>query len=363
MTSDKIILKENPKILVISLPGVGDTLLATPSIKALKERYKNSIIDVFVMFKPSMEILTGNPYINEVLFFNILKEGTYRTIKYVLNLRKRKYDASILIYPGNRREYNIISWLIGAKYRLAHRYNHEHGFTCSWLNTDTILENNDLHNIQEDYALMEMLDAIPEKDEKPRIYMNDADYSKAQDWINQNIKENHKMLIGFHLGTAEFKNQKMRRWDYRKFAELGKRLNEKYNASILIFGGSNEKELKTSCKELMEAFAYDIETDNIIDTAALISKCNLFISNDSALMHISAALNVPTVAIFGPTNPTWVKPYNCKHVIASRKNLDCMPCFYYSIKPLTCRKYGDFRCIKDLEVDIIFNAADELITS
>jgi ADP-heptose:LPS heptosyltransferase len=93
--------------------------------------------------------------------------------------------------------------------------------------------------------------------------------------------------------------------------------------------------------------------------AALMKKCSLFISNDSGPMHMAAAVGVPTVAIFGPTNPVWVKPWGVKHRIV-RLGLPCSPCFRYSPAPLKCAAHIDFACLKDIDVDQVHKACLDL---
>ncbi len=357
---NNILIPLSPKILVIALPGIGDTLLATPAIAALKNTHKDSKIDVLVMFSASRDILKGNPYIRSVMYYPMIEEGTLKTFIYLSSLRKMKYDISLLVYPGNRREYNIVQRIIGAPIRLGHRYNHEHDFTMPWLNSHCIHEDDNLHNVEEDLRLVELLGATSVIDYKPKVYLTENERLRAREWIVKNTKLSSN-YIGFHLGTAEFKNQSMRRWSVENFAETGRVLRDEFDANILIFGGKEEDELKVRCRELIGRGAYIIDSPNIRIAAATIAECSLFISNDSALMHLSSALDVPTVAIFGPTNPDWVKPYKCKHAIVRRDDLDCMPCFYYSVRPLSCNRFNDFRCIRGLSPDKVIKAAKMLI--
>jgi heptosyltransferase II len=359
MDENIIELPLSPKILILALPGVGDTLLATPAIAALRNAHKDAKIHVLVMFNASKEILRGNLHINSVKYFPMIEKGALNSLLFLRSLRKERYDVSLLVYPGNRREYNIVQRIIGAPIRLGHRYNHEHDFVMPWLNTHCIYEDDNLHNVEEDLRLTELLGAESVMEYKPKVYLTDNERLRAREWIGKNVKSTNN-YIGFHLGTAEFKNQAMRRWSVENFAETGKVLRDELDAAILIFGGKEEDGLKARCKELIGRGSYIIDSPNIRSAAAQIAECSLFISNDSALMHLASALDVPTVAIFGPTNPVWVKPYRCRHIIVRRDDLDCMPCFYYSVRPLSCKKFSDFRCIKGLTPDKVIKAAKTL---
>jgi heptosyltransferase-2 len=130
----------------------------------------------------------------------------------------------------------------------------------------------------------------------------------------------------------------------------------------MIFGGPDEDELKNSIVNYVESDqAINVKTGDILQTAAVMKHCNLFITNDSGLMHIAAALDLNIIAILGPTNENYIKPWKARHKIASL-HLDCSPCFFYSPKPLTCSRDDlKFKCIKELEADIVIKSIEEMI--
>jgi heptosyltransferase-2 len=78
-------------------------------------------------------------------------------------------------------------------------------------------------------------------------------------------------------------------------------------------------------------------------------------------MHIASALKLNVIAIIGPTNTNYIHPWQTRHNIVSL-NLDCSPCFFYSPKPLTCfRSDIQFKCIKELGIDMVFEAAGKFL--
>ncbi|MEJ2614763.1 MAG: hypothetical protein P8Z35_07385 [Ignavibacteriaceae bacterium] len=102
------------KILVIALSGIGDALMFTPALKLISKAEPDAEIDVLVMLNGAKDIFERNENINRVIYFNFPEEGAFKSLRFVSSLRK-KYDASINVYPSNRKEYNIISFLVGAK--------------------------------------------------------------------------------------------------------------------------------------------------------------------------------------------------------------------------------------------------------
>ena len=168
-------------------------------------------------------------------------------------------------------------------------------------------------------------------------------------------------VIGFHAGSALLKNHVHRRWFPEKFAELGKNLIEKHQATILLFGGPEEYELNNKIFSLIEnKNVYIVQTQSLRETVGIMSQCSIMVSNDSGLMHVAAALQIPTIAIFAYTNPTFVHPWKTKYNIV-RKELECSPCFYYSPKPATCQWQTDkFHC-NNIEVEQVYNAVKKMI--
>jgi len=138
-------------------------------------------------------------------------------------------------------------------------------------------------------------------------------------------------------------------------------LSNDLKSKILLFGGLDEKELKEEIIEKSLGKIINVKTDDIVQSAAVMSKCKVFVSNDSGLMHIAAALGLKVVSIIGPTNTNYIHPWKTEYRIASI-NLDCAPCFFYSPKPLTCSRTDvKFKCIKDLDVELVYKKVIELL--
>ena len=357
------------RILIIALSGIGDALMFTPALKLLFQAAPGCRIDVLVMLKGAKEIFERNQNINEVIYFDFLKEGMLASLKFILTLRNR-YDATINVYPSNRKEYNVINFLIGAHKRAGVEYLRKNPQNFGFLNNVRFIEDDSLHNVQTNIMLVEKLLNIS-FDEEPDLefplYEEDENY--AAFYINSLRVIEGDLLIGFHPGSATIKNHVRRRWEPEKFALLGKKLINEYNSRILIFGGPDETELKNSISEAINSDlsskqstrSYVVNTENLAQSAAIMKHCNLFITNDSSLMHVASAMKLDVVAIIGPTNPAYIYPWNTKYKIVNT-GLDCSPCFIYSPRPLICfRDDVKFKCIKELTVDMVYQAASKFI--
>lgn len=343
------------KILIIALSGIGDALIFTPALKLIRETMPDAKIDVLTMINGVKDIYSRNPNINKIIYFNFLKEGFLKSLSFLFGFRG-KYDASINVYPSNRKEYNIINFIIGAPQKVAVTYLRKDFQNLGWLNNVTIKENDSVHNAQTNIKLIEKFlnkkfDYTPAYD----LNLNNDDETAASKYLLENNISENDLVIGFHPGTAILKNQIKRRWEPEKFAELGLELIEKQDAKILIFGGPDEKELKENIRKLINStYAYSVLNLSLPQSAAVMKRCKIFVTNDSSLMHVASALNLNTVAIIGPTNRNYIHPWRTNYQIASL-NLECSPCFIYSPQPLKCfRNDVKFKCIKELTVEIVY---------
>lgn len=347
------------KILILALSGIGDALMFTPALQILREEIPDAKIDALVMFTGVKDMYDRNPDLNDVYHFDFMKAGILGSLRFVLSLR-HKYDISINVYPSNRKEYNIINFLIGAEKRAGAKYLRRDLQNLGDLNNIRVSENDLTHNVLTNIRLIEkLLEREIVKTPGLRFPLNMEDENFALNFFSENKIKESDTVIGFHPGSATLKNHERRRWEPEKFAELGKKLIVQKNAKILIFGGPEEADLKTKIKNQIDSeSSFVIESANLAESAALMARCNVFVSNDSSLMHVASALKIKVVAILGPTNPNYIHPWMTEHSIV-RLNLDCSPCFIYSPRPLVClRDDVLFKCIKELTVDMVYHPVE-----
>lgn len=334
----------------------------TPAIELIRKTKPDAEIDALVMFKGVKDIYERNRNLNKIIYFDFMKEGGINSLKFLWSIRK-KYDVSVNVYPSNRAEYNIINFLIGAKSRVGVKYLRRDARNLGMLNNVRIAENDSVHNVITNIRLIEKLFDKKFNDQPDLDFSLSADDNAfAHNILNKlNIKED-ELVIGFHPGSAVLKNHINRRWEPEKFAALGGRLIKEKRARILLFGGPEEAELKKTIVNMINSQScVIIEAQNLAQSAAIMKRCNVFVSNDSSLMHVASAMKLKVVSIIGPTNPNYIHPWKTEHAIVTL-SLECAPCFYYSPRPLTCiRTDVKYKCIKELSVEMVYNAVEELI--
>lgn len=347
------------EIGISPLYGIGDTLLYTPAIRVLKEYRPDYRITAFTFFKTTRDVLIGNPYIDEIVYFPMLNKSKIKTLLFLRKYMK-KFNVVINFYPSNRREYNLFALSLMPKNIIGHKYLKNSILDMNFVKSWKIQEDYSLHVVEENLNLLKYFDINSPPRYPLQFFLKEEEREKARKIIT---KYNSKLKIGIHAGTSTFKNHDKRRWPIEYFVEFATMLKDYNNDTILfVFGGPEEAHIKRFIKEKLENImeVIKVDTESIRETGAVMSFMDIFVSNDSGLMHLSAALGLPTIGIFGPTNPVWVKPWQTLNKVV-RLGLPCSPCFYYSPKPLTCPKGLNFKCLRKLSPNMVFKAFKELL--
>jgi heptosyltransferase-2 len=348
------------KVLVFPLYGIGDVLMSTPAVRNLKEQLDCEITYLH-MFKTTHDILLNNPYIKENIFFPFLSSSKLQGIRFLLQFRK-KFDCSVNFYPSNRKDYNLAAYLVGCPVRIGHRYVIRDTAELNFLKNMTMQEDDTLHNVEEDLRLLDFLGVKTKKPYPMDFFATAEEHQFAEHW-ERDKKIEGRMLIGMHPGASAFKNHAKKKWPEVAFAALIDMLSSELKDSVLLlFGGPEEQDLRRTVMSIVHDPERVLPVDHVSvrQAAALMMQCSLFVSNDSGPMHMAAAARVPTVAIFGPTNPVWVRPWGVPHKVV-RACESCKPCFRYSPRPMRCGAGRDFVCLRDITVGEVYKACLDLL--
>jgi heptosyltransferase-2 len=295
------------KLLVISLAGIGDTLFATPLIRELRANFPAATIDALVLWRGSRDVLEGNPHLNRVHQRNLLAGSKLAAVKYFLSLRPEGYDASFNTHPQSRVIYRLAARLIGARTRISHSY---HGSPLLDRLCVNRLRPQDYsrHAIENNLALLELFNARPLLDAHSyELFLTPAETEWAARFVEENSLRGRK-LLGLHVGSGGTKNLALRRWPLANFIALINQLtHSQTDVDVLLFGGPEEQADHQRVK--METNAHRVFfplTQNLRQAAALVKHCHAFLSVDTALMHVAAAMRVPGQVVI--ETPTWNKP-------------------------------------------------------
>jgi heptosyltransferase-2 len=162
------------------------------------------------------------------------------------------------------------------------------------------------------------------------------------------------VVFGLSPGST---NGTLKRWYPDRFARVAARIASTYNARGIIFGAPDEHDLgEFIVHEASVQGIYNLAGKTTLDDAiSLIAHCGLFISNDAGLMHVAAALDVPLVAIFGPSDYRTTAPWCTRYILVRKEGVECSPC----MRKEDCSY--DHQCMKEISVEDVFHASGRLI--
>jgi heptosyltransferase III len=316
------------KILVISLAGIGDTLLATPLLHELRLNFPAAQIDVLVMQGAgARDLLEGNPHINSVCLEEMLQQSTLVTLRSLRRFRKERYDVSLNTYPQSKIHYRAVSRYIAARQRLSHVYDNW-SFLDNLLVNRTVPQDYQLHSIENNLRFLPLLGVQPKlQKHDSEIFISDAE----RKWADDALRElDGKRIFGVHVGSGKTKNLELRRWPLENYIQLFQRLaQQRPEVPVVLFGGPEEKEDHGRILDEIQSKSILVAPSRSLrQAAALVGKCHAFLSVDTALMHIAATMKVPQqFVIETPTFNKTIEPHGRPYTLISNpavkgRNLD-----------------------------------------
>jgi len=345
-TNNKNLL--NRRILLVRNDKVGDLVIATPAIKALRKSFPNGHISALVS-KYAQDVIKGNPHLDTVIVDD--SKGTHKGISGIIRLagelRKEDYDTAVVVFPFLRTAILLI--LAGIPTRIS-----TSGRWYQFLFNRTVyLKRSKAEKHEIDYALdlIKLAGAEPQHS-MPEIFPAKEHFLYADEFLlSQGIKK-EDILIGINPGSG----LSARKWPEKNYGELSKALKKNFGAKVLIFWGPGEEELAENVRINGGEGSIVACKADILQLAALISRCSLFITNNTGPMHIAAATNVPMISIFDPKfacSPVrW--GYEDSRRIVLKPDIKCTT---------SCdeRKCGYDECMDLVTVDMVMSATGKLI--
>lgn len=312
------------KILVIQLRRLGDILLTTPVIKVLRKAFPQAQID-FLIEKPFLEIVSGDPYLNNIL---ILEKGFLSQLNLIKKVRKEKYDF-LFDFLGNPRT-AWLSFFSKATKKVGFNFR---GRKFAY---NIRVERDNRPKYIVDFKLDALRAAgidISGGRESLSLVVPFNAQTFADDFFHKNKLDEEKPVIGI----SPTSRKQTRIWPGKYFAQLADKLIQKYNAKIMFLWGPGEEEKIGEIVSLMKNKPVIIPRVDIKQLAALIGKCNLLIGNDNGPKHIAVAMEVPSITIYGPTQSECWNPPERKHQ-ALKADIDCIGCNRNECSSMECMK-------------------------
>jgi heptosyltransferase II len=300
------------RILFIRLDRVGDVVLSTPAIEALKRNYPGS--EITVLLRPqTAALLENNPHVDRCVILDA-GAGPAEQYRILQDLRRRRFDLAVDPCVDWKLSTALIAWLSGAQCRI--------GYPCggreAFFTTIAGHPGNHAHMAEVILGTLMPL-GIDRTNPQPRLYLTDEERKQAAGWLVERTG-GVKPLIGIHPG-AYYATQ---RWLPEHFAVLADRLQESFD--VVLFGGPADEGIVHRIQSLMSGRTLKVVTPDIRWFAALLSSCRLFVCNNSGPLHVASALGIPTVSIMGPTVKELWSPLGEKHAVLRMDGLSCIGC-------------------------------------
>ncbi len=298
---------------------IGDLLLATPALRALRERFPQAYITVVVR-KLTQEILLHNPHVDEVLvYYRQIQHWSLSTFLTFIR-RIRPYDLAVVLNTVSRSfSSDLITWLSGAKYRLGSIYK-KYGpgpgdlFYNLAVPVDTQNEKS-----QVDYNLDVVRYIGADTTDKSYVMvLTEAEILQGRQMLQSLPIPPARWLIGVHLG-ARFENK---RWPLDKYARLCDALVDLYGAKIILTRGPGEEKLVETLKEQVKnkESVFISPPTTLRTLASLVRNFDLYIGNDTGALHVAASQKVPLIGLYGPSNPAQWKPVGDIYLAIRKEN-------------------------------------------
>ncbi|MBU2614859.1 MAG: lipopolysaccharide heptosyltransferase II [Elusimicrobiota bacterium] len=302
------------KILIIKPSGIGDIVHSLPVIYGLKKLYPDVKID-WLVFSKFAKILHNIPQVDELIQWD--RQGGLKEYREVIKLvRSEKYDLLIDLQGLMRTA--IVSYFSGAKKRIAVSLLRE----FAWLLEKPVERFDARQNaVDRNYGVVKCL-AEGKELPKPSEYLPWMRFTEKEKSTAEELLGPGKTFVLFVTTSRGLHKV----WPYRNFTNLIKLALSEYDFIPVFLGMKGEEDYVHKISGSLNTEYIDLTGKTDLRTAcAVISRCKLVVGNDTALIHIAAALGVPVIGLYGATDPAQVGPYGEKNTVIINK-LSCWPC-------------------------------------
>lgn len=332
-------------IVVRGANWIGDAVMTIPALRQLRLIFPDSKITLHTR-NWAQGIFQDADFIDELLTYQPEKSALKTVYRQSSIWREKKFDLAVLL-PNS-----IESALLAKFGKVPARFGYAKEGR-SLLLTDAIkipAWKNEKHEI---FYYLNLVAEVEKKylgtntvlETEPRFDLQVSETRKieARQLLTENGVDSSKKIIAFVAGST---NSRSKRWQTESYAELNDKLQIEFKANVILIGANEELDVSEEvfAKSKIKPIILTGKT-NLAQATAILSVCDLLVSNDTGPAHIGAALGTKTIVIFGPTNPKTTQPWNSQII---RKNVECSPCMLRDC-PI------DHRCMTLVSAQEVFN--------
>jgi lipopolysaccharide heptosyltransferase II len=349
------------KILVRSTNWIGDVVMISPALAALRRRFASARIEVIVL--PHLaECFDGNPAVDEVIPFDRRgrDSGAAGLLRFSRSLRARGYDAAVLFQKAIGAA--LMARIAGIPVRIGIAAD-----ARGWLLTHPIRLTGEIAGRHHLDLFLEVARAAgcDTGDRTTFFPIGSEATAFAASFLEETGAARFPSLIALHVGASK----RPRAWHLDRFIEAARRIAREHDAGVLLVGGAGDREAMDRVAGSLGDLAINAcGRTSIRQMAALIARCRLLLGNDSGPMHLAAALGVPVAAVFGPGDPARTAPVFVprnggarESVAAISRRYPCAPCRQDFFRECYPSPSGKPMCLESIGVDEVVAAASRLL--
>jgi len=342
------------RVLVIRLRSIGDTVLATPSVIALRRFLPDAQIDILLEDWVA-PLLEGFDAIDNVIS---VESGRGGRLKAAWKIRRNKYDVVINLHGGTTSTFftsaagrvHTIGFL---EYQYSFLYFHAFPPASRFWNTATT------HSAEQQLALLGYAGVPVDDRPRSRLTITDAAVESVTRKLAAEAETRPLGSVFYHPSKFALLHPASlfftKQWSPENFARVAEYLADRGIASVAV-AAKNERAVLDELSKLSTVPVITFDDLTLPEITALASRAKVFVGNDSGIAHIAAAVNTPTVVVFGSSNRTHWRPWTDAPNEIVFNPFDCQPCPGYE-----CKVYGDPKCIKSVSNEQVFEAIDRVM--
>ena len=346
--SSKSETKSLRRFLLSRLFYIGDVVLTTPAIRALREAFPEAFI-AYLGDKQAVSLLEQNPFLDEIIPFDFTRPTLLEQPRVVRLLRRRHFDVAI-DFLGNPRS-AIFTYLSGAPVRIGGDFRGRRNLYTIRIHDDGLRRT----AVEFHLRYLEPL-GIHVKPHSPELFLSPEERSQARDFLLSQGIDVTRPVIGLHAGAT----WPAKMWLKDRFIELAAALYQELGLEVIFTQGPKDSDLMHEIGLSLANHAKILPVLSLRELAAVLSQCTIFVANDSGPMHIAAAVGTTTIGIFGPGEDDIWFPYDAlQGHIAVRHNVPCHPC-HLNVCNRTDEDY--MACMKGVSTEHVFSLISERLS-
>lgn len=335
------------RVLVVRLRSIGDTVLTTPSLIALKKFLPDAQVDILLEDWVA-PVLDGFKFVDNVITVGKDSRSRLRT---AWKLRQQKYDVAFNLHGGTTGTF--FTFASRAEHRVGYT-EYQYSFLYNHLLTDAVdfWQKPKPHSAEQQLALLGFVGVPVVPSQKAKLFPTDAAIRSIEDRLGNSEIQNPKSKIALVHPAAAFDTKT---WAAENFAKTAEFLRQK-GLNIVAVATRKERDVldKMISASCVPITAFD--DLSLPEITALASKSSIFVGNDSGIAHIAAAVNTPSVVIFGSSNRDNWRPWTDAANEIVYEPFPCQPCPGY-----VCKEFGEPRCIREVSVKSVTGAVDRVL--